>query len=346
MLNEAGTEFTIVDPIMTALGYTAATLDKQDKDRATRTIPDYTLLHGSKKWFLEVKRLDLTLTDVEAAQAVSYAINHGAAWAVLTNGRSWYVYRAHLPRPLPEKRVFVIDDVFEHPEAVDVLRLLSRASMEKDDLTRAWKATRIHDSVCSELRTANSSTRARLREVVAETIGESVADADLEDAIQALLRLPSLPEPDEEKPKTDTSEGKVFADVMPPGDWRSLEHLAGHTNAATGKRPTRLYIMGSGTEEVTSWKALIKPVVAYLGSKYHLPDLPYRVGLKGKRCFVNTEPKHSDGKEMTAPVEVTLPRETVHVEAHWSARDLLKFLYMLQSAVQALPEQIYIEVAS
>ncbi len=97
-LNEAQTELIIIDPILTTLGYAPLEIYKRGHDATTNKFPDYTLLpQHPRKWFLEVKRLDLPLLDGEAAQAVNYANNQGAEWAVLTNGRKWYVYQAHLP---------------------------------------------------------------------------------------------------------------------------------------------------------------------------------------------------------------------------------------------------------
>lgn len=350
ILNEATTEYTVIDPLMSALGYGPATLHKQDKDKETRLIPDYTLLRGDRQWFLEVKRLDAQLTDAEAMQAVGYAVNKGAAWAVLTNGRSWRIYRAHLPKPLPEKRVFCVDNIFEQPEAVDILNLLSRASMEQDGLSRAWKIDQINNAVQSELVTDGSQTRRTMVDIVSERIGEKATEAEIVIALRDLLRLPVNPVQiaidSTNESSTSTANQPELADGAPPGNWHTLENLVGNFALVTGKKPSRLYIIGGEASRVNHWNAVIGPMINFLATNYSLPNLPYRTGSKGKRCFLNQEPKHTDGKDMTVPIKVNTSQGDIYVEAHWSASDLLRLLLTLQNAMQALPRQINIEITS
>ena len=112
-VNEALTELWVINPLLEALGYSLLEIHKQSHDTNTKQFPDYTILpHEPCRWFLEVKALDAPLGGTEAAQAVGYAVNKGAEWAVLTNGRRWQIYKAHLPKPLPEKQLFEVKDLF------------------------------------------------------------------------------------------------------------------------------------------------------------------------------------------------------------------------------------------
>ncbi len=130
-LNEANTEHKIIDPLLPLLGYSPLQISKRGHDSVANNFPDYTLLPNTPhKWFLEAKRLDLPLQEKEVTQAIGYASSQGAEWAVLTNGRTWDVYKAHLQKPLREKRVMHIADLFSDADAIAQLLLLSRQSIQ------------------------------------------------------------------------------------------------------------------------------------------------------------------------------------------------------------------------
>ena len=183
-INEALTEYYVVDPLLNVLGYAPWEVIKRGHDGVANNFPDYTLLPNTPhKWFLEAKKLDLHLQDGEAAQAVNYANNQGAEWAVLTNGRSWYIYNAHLPKPLTEKRVMQINDLFSDADAVGKLLLLSRQSMQNTGLTVAWTQERVTAVVKSQLVTPNSALRKHLRKMGSEETGTALDDAAIGKAI-------------------------------------------------------------------------------------------------------------------------------------------------------------------
>jgi predicted type IV restriction endonuclease len=43
--------------------------------------------------FVEVKRVAQKLTESHLSQVLAYAVNHGLAWMLLTNGQVWQAYR-------------------------------------------------------------------------------------------------------------------------------------------------------------------------------------------------------------------------------------------------------------
>ena len=132
-LTEADTERLIIEPLLSVLGYAPWQFVKRNQDKVTGKYPDYTILPGTEQiWFLEAKRLDHVLGDSDAEQAVNYANNQGAQWAVLTNGRSWYVYDAPARRPLAKKRMNQILNIFSEATAAEVLSSLSYRSMTQN----------------------------------------------------------------------------------------------------------------------------------------------------------------------------------------------------------------------
>ncbi|RJP26849.1 MAG: restriction endonuclease subunit R [Candidatus Abyssobacteria bacterium SURF_5] len=55
---------------------------------------------------IEVKAIGLTLKENHLRQAVDYCANHGAQWAVLTNGINWELYKIRFEQPIQYDLVY------------------------------------------------------------------------------------------------------------------------------------------------------------------------------------------------------------------------------------------------
>jgi hypothetical protein len=342
-LNEADTERIIIDPLLHTLGYGPLDIRKRGHDSVANNFPDYTLLpNQAQKWFLEVKKLDLSLQDGEAAQAVNYANNQGAEWAVLTNGRKWYIYNAHLPKPLTEKRVFQIDDLFDEAETLKTLAFLSRTSMLASGLTHAWMFEQIQSIVKTQIETPNSAVRKRLRQVVVDEIKAPVPDDLLEKAIHILYRIPhSLA-------ANSLTQRKFSQKSMnPPPDrtiiWYGYSDLTGYPTDATGKKPCLLRFMDGTTIPVTSWREAAREITKRICGDYGLPHLPFNGGIQGKRYFINSTPTHVNGEEMESDI-ILIAEQTVYMHTNRSTQNFAKCLVSLFKAVGAPSDIVKVSV--
>ena len=324
-VNEAQTEMWVINPLLDALGYGPLEIHKQSHDAHTKQFPDYTLLpHEPCRWFLEVKGLDVPLGGTEAAQAVGYAVNKGAEWAVLTNGRRWLIYKAHLPKPLPEKLVFEIRDLFGEPDAADTLRLLSRASVIADGLMQAWLAGQIGPIVEKELAHAQSATRKALRKAVAAETQSTVSDAAIADALKRLMGVSPSP----------TKEGD-----LPP-----LSYWAQNVDLVIGQKPMQLKLGSDPAMPVKSWSVLAQSVVKFVGESYSLPPLPFTGTKTGTKYFLNNKDAQATGKPMTTTASVTVSGKTIYLEMNRSADDTILRLAALLQAVDAPLDAVKIQV--
>lgn len=330
-VNEAQTEMWIINPLLDALGYSLLEIHKQSHDASTKQFPDYTLLPNEPcRWFLEVKALDAPLGDKEAAQAVGYAANKGADWAVLTNGRKWLIYKAHLPKPLPEKLVFQIGDLFGEPDAVGTLRLLSRASVTADGLVQAWLAGQVGPIVEKELANAQSATRKALRKAVASETQSAVSDAAISQALAQLLSLSA-------EPALSAGAG----DTLP-----SLAYWAQNVNLVTGRKPVQLQLGSGPARPVKSWSVVAQSVVKFVGEKYGLPPLPFTGSPAGKRYFLHAAAEQAGGKPMITIASVSVSGKTLYLEMNRSANDTIPRLAALLQAVGAPLDSVRIAVSS
>ncbi len=369
-LSEADTERLIIYPILKALGYHHLEVWQRERDSTTGTFPDYTLLDGTPYlWFIEAKRLDLPLNDREAMQAVAYATNHGAKWAILSNGRTWYFYLAHLQKPLTEKRVFQIDDLFadDSGEAVDCLALLSRTSMTSDGLEAAWTTKQLNMIVRSELFTPSSQVRQTLERRAKEEIGAYITDGDIGRVINALVALKS----DERDTHPPSNQGVTDDEVgvgspsaspipslsstptpselsesspLPLGDWKTMYDLRRDPSLTEGRSPVRVLLGESDIQSVKSWSDVSQKIVGFLGGEYGLPPLPMAFQGRSKRYFLNTQPVRADGESMRSVRDIVVSGQKVYIDTNLSAPNHVGSLYSLLKAVNAPFDAVHVEV--
>ena len=335
-IGEAQTEMWVIDPLLTTLGYGPLEIHKQSHNATTNKFPDYTLLpNSSHQWFLEVKALNVALQDKEADQAVSYAANQGAEWAVLTNGRKWIFYKAHLPKPLPEKRVFQIDDLFGEPQAVEILRLLSRESMTNDGLTEAWLRRQVNEIVRRELLTAHSTARKALRKAAASETSAAVTDAAVGDAISRLMASLAAAPP--------TQQASAIPDADTP--LRPLSYWSQNVAQVIGRKPVRLQLGSASALPVKSWSAVAQSVVKFVGETYDMPPLPFTGSVTGKKYFINTANLQASGKPMITMVSVGVSGKTLYLDMNRSADNTVTCLAALLKAANAPADCVRVEVA-
>lgn len=125
--NETRTRMGLIDPLLYALGW-----DTSDPARVT---PEYRVdvgwadyaLHGAGAQpiaVIEAKRLG-SVVDNHLEQAVGYCIQQGIAYAGVTDGSHWRLYRTFAPVPLADKLVLDVQiaDAPAHQSALQLLLL-------------------------------------------------------------------------------------------------------------------------------------------------------------------------------------------------------------------------------
>ncbi len=95
------------------------------------------------KFFVELKRVKLTLRDSHVKQAAHYAIDSGLNWVILTNLVEWRIYHIEYGQPpitaLLLSFNFLNDDI---KELEGILSTLSRRSVKKGSLDELWVRSR------------------------------------------------------------------------------------------------------------------------------------------------------------------------------------------------------------
>ena len=120
-------------------------------------------LSGKPVVFVEAKSFDTDFAPDgnEVKQALDYVYKQGVAWAILTNGRQWWVYDAFAKVPHQEKRILAVDLLQQgrerHGAAADLPKamcLLTPSAVEKGELERFGRRVHCYRSARAILKSA------------------------------------------------------------------------------------------------------------------------------------------------------------------------------------------------
>src|SRR3990167_5771062 len=142
-LDESATRIMVNSFLTEVLGY-AELQEIKTEYRIRGEYADYVIQVGRKKHFVvEVKSIQLDLNEKHLRQSLNYAANEGIDWILLLNGRQVEFFRVNFNKPIKSTVVFSLDllDKNDFKVAAEVLTLLTKKCVEKNELDDLWKRT-------------------------------------------------------------------------------------------------------------------------------------------------------------------------------------------------------------
>jgi len=140
-LDESATRIMVNNLLISVLGYKE--LEEVKTEYVIKgTYSDYVVQVGRKKHFIvEVKAIQIDLTEKHLRQAVNYAANEGIDWVLLTNGRCYELYRVIFGKPITYRKVcgFDLIDKDQMKQSVECFVFLTRRVAQTNYLERFWK---------------------------------------------------------------------------------------------------------------------------------------------------------------------------------------------------------------
>jgi hypothetical protein len=139
-LDESATRLMINNLLTEVLGYVELQ-DIKTEYQIRGEYADYVIQLNKKKHFVvEVKAVQLDLSEKHLRQSIAYAVNEGIDWILLTNGRQVELYRVLFKKPIDVKKIFSFDlyDSNELKKASEYVTYLSKKSIMKDELNNFW----------------------------------------------------------------------------------------------------------------------------------------------------------------------------------------------------------------
>lgn len=140
-LDESATRLMINTFLTDLLGY-AELEEIRTEHMINGAYADYVIQVDRKKHLVvEVKAIQIDLTENHLRQAVGYAANEGIDWVLLTNGRCFEVYRVLFKKPVTSKRLFAFDlrDLSALKDVSEGLILLHKRFLARGELDAFWK---------------------------------------------------------------------------------------------------------------------------------------------------------------------------------------------------------------
>jgi hypothetical protein len=188
-MNESGTRISVNEFLQDVLGYQFG--DEIKTEYAIKgEYADYVVqLKRKKNFVVEVKAMDIDLSERHLRQAMAYASNEGIDWILLFNGRQIQLYRVIFGKPMSNHIVFDYDlsDLAVIRAASRDLINLAKKSVEKGELEVYWKRfdALTATSLARTLYTAD--VVGAIRRKIKKQTGINFSDEDVLDAVHELV---------------------------------------------------------------------------------------------------------------------------------------------------------------
>ena len=153
---------------------------------------DYVIQLARKKQFvIEVKSIQIDLSDKHLRQSMSYAANEGIDWIILTNGRAFQIYRVIFNKPIRNELLINIDLLTptnaQLKHYADVLTLFTKKAVLKNEQEQYWlRSVALSPKNLSKLLYSEEVVRMIKREIKKGT-GIYIEPETIKDSLKATL---------------------------------------------------------------------------------------------------------------------------------------------------------------
>jgi predicted type IV restriction endonuclease len=172
-INEETTRAFFLNKYFDALGYSTLQDIAHGEPAQSGHFPDYVLkVSGKPAVAVEAKALGSNLGTKEAGQVTGYCGTLGVRWGLLTDGRFFKLYDAHLLSPDLEDRLVFSLDLTDYRSAEDfdisiwsTVQMLSKQQMQTGDELERYAARELARRILTD---SHSATLTALREELAK----------------------------------------------------------------------------------------------------------------------------------------------------------------------------------
>jgi|SRR3989339_171902 len=188
-LDESATRLMINSFLTEVLGYTE--LDEiKTEYLINSTYADYIIQLARKKHMVvEVKAIQIDLSEKHIRQAVNYAANEGIDWVLLTNGRQFELYKVIFKKPIVQKRIFSfsLTDKDHLKTSVEYFALMTKKAMAKNELDKFWLRFQALEpnNLCKSL--YSNEVLKLLRKALKKNAGLSFSEEDIFESIHQII---------------------------------------------------------------------------------------------------------------------------------------------------------------
>ncbi|NLH99285.1 MAG: hypothetical protein GX446_07305 [Chthonomonadales bacterium] len=345
--NEAQTRLWIIDRVLKEiLGYGVPEIVPEDTAAAGNR-PDYTILPGTPHtWLLEAKAWGVSLSDVHASQATTYAYQNGHRWVVLTNGQEWRLYDSNVTGPEMAQRLAMEAKRGDPAALQSLLAALTRENVVCGGLEAVARRGRLRACLAAELQDPGGEVIKSVNKVVRKRIGlEQTSPDEVAEVIASLLcRTDRAASEQAAAPSTVSADSAQTATVAVSEPVHGLLTLAEAKKVCNKRHPETIALGDTPAAPVSTWKDVYARTIQWLDENGQHPiPVPWRPGPRW-RVWLNTEPKLEDGTDMRAPVSITLQGKRIWLATHATPLQLVSLLIRLCAEVGVDPSRIRVSL--
>ncbi|MCX6727895.1 MAG: type I restriction enzyme HsdR N-terminal domain-containing protein [Candidatus Saccharibacteria bacterium] len=197
-LDESATRIMTNNFLTEILGYKE--LEEIKTEYRIRTeYADYVIQLKRKKHFVvEVKSIDIDISEKHLRQSLSYAANEGIDWILLLNGREIQLYRVNFGKPVTTTLIFKLDLTVDEDlkKAPSLVWNLTKKAVEKGDLEDFWKRTNALNTQNLSRLLYSEEVIKRLRNDLKEQTGIYFQMEDIAESLCQIIKEPiDFPKP-------------------------------------------------------------------------------------------------------------------------------------------------------
>lgn len=188
-LDESATRLMINNLLTDVLGYTELEEIKTEY-RIRGEYADYVIQLARKKHFVvEVKSIQLDLTEKHLRQSINYAANEGIDWIILTNGKQIQLYKVLFRKPISSRKIFDFDltDKDDFKKIPEFLVYLTKKSVQKNELEDFWKRFEALEPTQLSKNLYDVKIVRFLKKVLKNKTGLSFSEEDILDSIHQII---------------------------------------------------------------------------------------------------------------------------------------------------------------
>jgi hypothetical protein len=316
-MDEENTKRKIIEPLIEILGWDILSSDVEleysvQMGSGTKKV-DYALkLQGTAVVFIEAKGCDTPLEQSHENQLKSYMRQVGVDWGLLSNGRTFEIFRRDISSNRPNEISLAKFHIEEAPENKNPIKALSRDSIHSGESRQIAEKIEAVQQAVESLRKNKEDLAEDVAGVVTRVAGNSVSQQVENEAKNFVDHLiGSLEEQTHREPtKASTNPDAVAGDEG--GDYTIRVIRAGN-EVHQVREETQSEASASLVNHLIEEEDLLDEI-----------EIPYIPGTgRGSRALINDRPEHPNGKSMKGSQPVS---KGYHLLTHMSADDKVRYM--------------------
>lgn len=302
-MDEQNTRSRLIDPfIRDVLGWdfysTEIEMEYSVQMGSSKKKVDYALFaDGSPALFVEAKGCDATITDSHADQLRSYMRQEWVDWGLLTNGKTFLVFRLKKNGANPDVKRLGEADLKDLTANDWMLAALSKDSIQSGASTEIYQRVERRRQAIAKLSEEKDDIAESIRETVVDRVGEVVSQP-AESLSKTLIDdlIAELDRDREGGSTTVTSEPSQSTDDTDPTNTEPTDSYV--VRIAAGGESTTF----SDDSQADLMGAVVDHLIKNCGLIEQYEPLPYVPG--NKIAILNDQPNNPNGEEMRLYREV------------------------------------------